>query len=191
MNNILTALDKYQTLSDEAKELFIPHLEQIELEKGSVLIAELQVSPFIFFIEKGAVKNHFIDEKGNKNVVWFGFEGDMSFSLSAYFDIPYYHEQHELIEDCLLYRMKIKQFKQLYFKNHEWANWGRCLAETHLVKIFKEIDEHRPLNAKERYLHLINSNPNIQNRVPLKDIASYLGVSPVSISRFRSSKEVK
>ena len=185
MKQILNTLNKYERLSEESKDLLVKMLEPVNIEKGHELIPELHVSPYIFFIEKGALKNHFIDENGNKNVVWFGFEGDMCFSLSAYFDIPYYHECIEAIEDSFLFRAKIKRFRELYKTSIEWSNWGRRLAEHHLVKLYYEMDEHRPMTAKERYLNLIENNPNIQERVPLKDIASYLGVSPVTISRFR------
>ena len=185
MKNILQALDKYYLLSDESKEMLSSKLEAMEMKKDDILIPELKVSPYVFFIEKGAVKNHFIDSEGNRNVVWFGFEGDLCFSLSAYFETDYYHETIELLEDSLIYRVPVSFMHKLYEESIEWSNWARKLLEVHLVKLYKEIDDHRPKSAKERYEHLINSNPNIQKRVPLKDIASYLGVSPVSISRFR------
>ena len=185
VKQILKTLDKYGKLSKESKALLTEMLEPIDIEKGFELIPELHVSPYIFFIEKGALKNHYIDEKGNKNIVWFGFEGDMCFSLSAYFDIPYYHECIEVLEDSLLYRTRVKSFRELYQTSIEWSNWGRRLAEHHLIKLYYEIDEHRPMTAKERYQNLIENNQNIQERITLKDIASYLGVSPVTISRFR------
>ena len=185
MRNILTALDQYYPLTDSAKDLLIPKLDSFSMKKGSALIPELHVSPYIFFVEKGAIKNNYIDEKGNKNAAWFGFEGDISFSLSAYFNIPHFPECVELLEDSLLYRVKLEIFKPLLNENLEWSNWGRFFAEFHLIKLIQETDEYRALTAKEKYRNLIQSNSNIQHRVPLKDIASYLGVSPVTISRFR------
>lgn len=189
MKNLLDTLHKYYPLSEDAKQLLLATLEPVEVKKGTVLIPELHISPFVHFIEKGAIKTYNIDEKGNKEAVWFGFEGDLCFSLNAYFDIPQVLETCEVFEDSLLYRGSIKFFRQLHEQHLEWANWARCFAEVHLVQLFMEIDEHRPMNAKERYLNLIEKNPNIQQRASLKDIASYLGVSPVTISRFR--KEMK
>ena len=113
----------------------------------------------------------------------------MCFSLSVYFDISPVLETCEMLEDGLLYRGDVRFFRQLHQTHLAWANWARCFAEVHLVQLFQEIDEHRPLNAKERYLSLIKQRPHIQRRAPLKDIASYLGVSPVTISPFR--KEMK
>lgn len=185
METVRQALDRYYPLSDKAKQMLEVALEPVNLKKGETLIAELEVSKYIYFIEQGALKNHYIDESGNKNVVWFGFEGDICFSLSAYFDIAYYHECMVLLEDAQLYRMPVSKIKSFYDSHIEWANWGRKFVEYHLIKFYREIDEHRPLDAKSRYVKLMEQDENIRQRVPLKDIASYLGVSPVTISRFR------
>ena len=185
MKNLHHTLQKYYPLSEAAQQMLKEVMESISLKKGEVLIEGLEVSPYVFFIEQGAVKTYHTDERGNKEVVWFGFEGDLCFSLRAYFGTPQVLETSELLEDSLLYRANIKYFRQLHQEHLEWANWARCFAEVHLVQLFREIDEHRPLTAKERYLSLTSKNPNIQHRAPLKDIASYLGVSPVTISRFR------
>jgi len=139
----------------------------------------------LYFIEKGAVKKNYFDAKGNKKVVWFGFEGDVCFSLNAYMDMSNMQETTELMEDSLFYRVKISYIKALYKNYCDWANWGRCFIEDMFVKVVKELDENKALTAKEKYLNLIGDNQNVKKRVPLKDIASYLGVSPVTISRLR------
>lgn len=188
MENCLKALDKYYKVSDYNKQIFIDHLEAFELKKGNLLISELEDSKYVYFIEKGAVKDHYIDKKGNKSVVWFGFEGDLCCSLSAYFNIPHYQSCMELLEDCLFYRIDINFFRDLQTHDLEWANWGRALAENHLVQFYLDMDENRLLNAKERYFNLLEKNKQLVKRVPLKDIASYLGISPISISRFRKEQ---
>ena len=185
MRNVMSAIDRYYKLSSQSKKLITGELESFRLKKGDVLIHENRPSPYLYFIEKGAVKNHYIDEKGNKQVVWFGFEGDICFSLNAYINMSYMHETTELIEDSLFYRVKISHVKSLYQDYCDWANWGRCFIEQVFIKTVKELDEYKALTAKEKYLNLIGNNQNVKKRVPLKDIASYLGVSPVTISRLR------
>lgn len=185
MRNVLSAIDRYYTLSNPSKKLIIDELEAIRMKKGTVLIHDHSPSAYLYFIEEGAVKNYYIDEKGNNQVVWFGFEGDISFSLNAYINMPYIHETTELIEDSLFYRVKISHVKTLYRDYCDWANWGRCFVEYIFIQTVRELDENKALSAKERYLKLIGHNQNVKERVPLKDIASYLGVSPVTISRFR------
>ncbi len=185
MRNVMSAIDRYYKLSNQSKDLIISELEPFRLKKGDILIHEHKSSPFLYFIEKGAVKNHYIDDKGNKQVVWFGFEGDICFSLNSYINMSYMHETTELIEDSLFYRVKIVHVKSLFQDYLDWANWGRCFMENVFIKTVKELDEYKALTAKEKYLSLIGQNQNVKERVPLKDIASYLGVSAVTISRLR------
>lgn len=189
MKNASLAINKYYPLSNESKNLIVSELETVRLRKGEVIIHENSPSPYLFFIEEGAVKNHYIDEKGNKKVVWFGFEGDICFSLNAYINKSFMHEQTELIEDSLFYRVNISHLKTLYQNHCDWANWGRCLIEDVFLKTVSEQDECKALTAKEKYVHLIRHNLNVKERVPLKDIASYLGVSAVTISRIRKDLE--
>ncbi|MCT4614055.1 MAG: Crp/Fnr family transcriptional regulator [Marinifilaceae bacterium] len=185
MENVLAAIDSYYSLSKESKSLILDKLEPFSLKKGEVLLEELRYGEYLFFIEKGAVKNHYIDGNGDKKVVWFGFEGDISFSLNAYINMHYFHETTQLLEDSLFYRIKIKYMRSLYEKHCDLANWGRCFMEYNFTRTIKEMDEYKSRPTKDVYLDLINNNSNIRNRVPLKDIASYLGVSPVTISRLR------
>ncbi|MBD0399980.1 Crp/Fnr family transcriptional regulator [Flammeovirga sp. EKP202] len=189
MRNVLSVLEKYYSLSDENKALIVNEMEAFRLKKGDVLIQELEKSPYMFFIEKGAVATSYIDEKGNKKVVWFGFESDICFSISAYIDVAYLPETIELLEDSQFYRVKISHVKALYQNHTDWANWGRSFIEHNFATTIKEMDEYKSRTAKERYQELIKHKPNVRSRVPLKAIASYLGVSPVTISRLR--KEIK
>lgn len=185
MRNAISAIDRYYKLSAQSKELIIQEFEEIHMKKGEVLIHENIRSPYLFFIEKGAVKNHYIDEKGNKKAVWFGFEGHICFSLNSYIDMNYIHETTELLEDSFFYRVKINHVKELFKDHCDWANWGRCFMESVFINTVHELDEFKSLTTKEKYIKLIEGNRNVKERVPLKDIASYLGVSPVTISRLR------
>ena len=65
------------------------------------------------------------------------------------------------------------------------ANWGRKLAEKELLKIESRIISSEMMSAKERYDELIKNSPSLIQRVPLKHIASYLGITQVSLSRIR------
>lgn len=185
MKNVEQFLDRHYQLSPQSKELLFEQMEIYKLPKAACLISEVELSPYLYFIEKGAVKNHYIDSDGNKKVVWFGFEGDVCFSLNSYMDCEYIYETHELLEDSTFYRVRIDQMKKLYQNHLDWANWGRCFMEYCFVKLVKEVDEYKSRTATERYQDLVGNQTQINERVPLKDIASYLGVSPVTISRLR------
>ncbi|MEG2100855.1 MAG: Crp/Fnr family transcriptional regulator, partial [Flavobacterium sp.] len=66
------------------------------------------------------------------------------------------------------------------------ANWGRKFAEKELIKTEERLISHQFSNATERYLELLQNNPQLIQRVQLGYIASYLGISQVSLSRIRA-----
>jgi len=187
MKNVLKIQTNSFILSKEAENLLINKLEKVSYKKEDLTFSDYEISNYANFIESGAIKNHYINNDGDKTVVWFGFEGDICLFLTKYLDIEHYPASFEFLEDTVFLQNKITDLKQLYATNIEWANCGRKLAEIQLIKTYKKIDEYRLMDAKKRYLHLIQNNENIKNRVPIKDIASYLGVSPVTISRFRKN----
>lgn len=191
MKNVHSAIDRYYKLSSQSKNLILKELEAVRLKKGDILIHESIPSSYLYFIEEGAVMNHYIDEQGNKKVVWFGFEGEIIFSVNSYFNVNHIHESTILLEDSLFYRVKINHIKALFNNHCDWANWGRCFMENIFIKTIYELDEFKSLTTQEKYIRLIENNQNIKERVSLKDIASYLGVSPVTISRLRKKLEDK
>lgn len=85
------------------------------------------------------------------------------------------YETIELLENSILYEVKISDLKQLYTSNLEIANWGRKLAEIGLIKIEELFISRQFKSPSERYQDLMRENPEILQRVPLKIIASYLG----------------
>lgn len=98
------------------------------------------------------------------------------------------YENIELLEDCELYKLKIDNLIELYLKDIHIANWGRKLAETELLKLESRMISSEFSPSKERYDELMNSFPSPIQRVPLKYIASYLGITQVSLSRIRKQK---
>ena len=82
MKNILKMLDKTFKLSLEAKNLLINKLEPISYKKEDLRFSDFEILNYAYFIESGAVKNHYINNDGDKTVVWFGFEGDICVLLT-------------------------------------------------------------------------------------------------------------
>jgi len=124
--------------------------------------------------KKGMVRAYF--ESPDKDYTfWLGKEGDPIFSLKSYVHKETGYETIELLENSILYEVKISDLKQLYTSNLEIVNWGRKLAEIGLIKIEELFISRQFKSPSERYQDLMRENPEILQRVPLKIIASYLG----------------
>lgn len=171
----------------DAKELLKENITEVELPKGEFILRAHQVEKSIFFIKRGVVRA-FAPLEEKDITFWFGEEGATVLSMKSYVENKKSYENVELLENCVLYEIKIDKLNELYQQNIHIANWGRKLAEKELLKLESRFISSELLSAKERYDELMTNFPSLLQRVPLKYIASYLGITQVSLSRIRKEK---
>lgn len=160
-------------------------VKQVSYRKGHILLKAARVEKNIYFIRKGMVRAY-ADHAGEQVTFWFGQEGDLVLSMKSYISGDKSYENIELLEDCDLYELNIIELRNLYEKDLQLANWGRKLAEQELVKTEERLIGMQFKTAQERYTELISKQPGLLLRVQLGYIASYLGMSQVSLSRIRA-----
>lgn len=182
---IESILKNIYPLPMESFDKFIKHLEYIELPKGYNLIKSDKLEHKIYFIEKGIVRAYAVKEE-EEVTFWFGEEGAAIISINNYIHKIKSYEEIELLEDCILYQIQHAQLQELYDSDIHIANWGRKFAEREYSNTEHRLINLQCLNAKERYLQLIHDHPNLLQRVKLGHIASYLGITQVSLSRIRA-----
>jgi len=159
--------------------------EKVSRKKGELLFSTERTEHFIYFISRGIVRA-FINQDEREFTFWFGLERDVVISMKSYiYDQPGY-EYIELLEDSELYRIDARALQQLYLADSHIANWGRKLAEQELVRTEERLIARQFKTALERYKELLTDKPELLQRVPLGYIASYLGITQVSLSRIRA-----
>lgn len=163
------------------------HIKEVRFEKGHILLRADRVEKHLYFLKKGVVRA-FATHEAEDITFWFGKEGETVLSMKSYVDNQKSYESIELLENCELYEMNIERLKALFNEDIHIANWGRKLAEKELVKLEKRIISRELQSAKQRYDELLTTQPSLLQRVQLKYIASYLGITPVSLSRIRKEK---
>ncbi|NML21150.1 Crp/Fnr family transcriptional regulator [Pseudoflavitalea sp. G-6-1-2] len=189
MRNTLHKIQSLYPLSSEAFELFISHLEQVNLPKGHQLFREGRTGSQLYFIEKGMARAFSV--RDNKEITyWFGAEGDVAISYFSYVANKPGYETVELLEDSVLYSISQENLQELYSTNIEISNWGRKLAEYELIRTEQAFVVQQSLPAATRYQQLLDQNPHLIRRVQLGYIASYLGVTQVTLSRIRAGNKI-
>ncbi|SIR40658.1 Crp/Fnr family transcriptional regulator [Pontibacter lucknowensis] len=185
MQTIGQAIRQLYPISDRSFEQLTSLMQRQELPKGHILFREGQVSHKVFFIERG-IARAFCYRNDQEVTFWFGVESDLVFSYYSYVANKPGYETVELLENSVVQAMDLAQLQELYLTNIELANWGRKLAEYELIKTEERFMVFQFQSATERYKALLQQNPALIQRVPLNQIASYLGVTQVTLSRIRA-----
>ncbi len=183
--NIDKIIDNIYKLPENSKKRFITHIEEVTFPKGHIVLRADKIEKQIYFIKKGIVRAY--SETENKEITfWFGKEGDTIISMKSYVENENGYEDIELLENSILYKLNIQDLQKLFNDDIHIANWGRKFSEKELIKTEERLISHYFRNAKDRYIELLENNPDLIQRVSLGNIASYLGITQVSLSRIRA-----
>lgn len=173
------------TMPRDSEELLVANLQEASYPKGYQLLEAKKVETKIYFIRKG-IARAFAPIDGEEVTFWFGSEGATIVSLKSYTSNKPGYETIELMEDSTLYVLKREDLYKLFEQDIHIANWGRKFAESELVKSEEKIISLLFWDAANRYKELLANMPDLLQRIPLGTIASYLGVTQVSLSRIRA-----
>lgn len=184
LNEILNGINP---LPPESIDKIAEKVETLEMKKGSLLVEADKVCKNVFFVAKGIVRA-FCYAKGRDITFWIGEEGTVALSMQSYINGRKGYESIVTIEDCLLYKISVDDLHELYRNDIHIANWGRTFAEKEILRAEKALIPQLFTTGSERYERLLKEQPHLLNRIPLENLASYLGVTPVSLSRIRNSK---
>ncbi len=185
MENIIKSIRAIYNVGDSSVKELANLMECHHLPKGYILIKSGVVERNYYFIEKGITRSYcFVD--GKESTSWFSKEGDITFSmLSSYENKPGY-EYVDLLENCILYAIPVQELNALYERNIEIANWSRLVHQ----KAFLDLElRHISLatqSAEERLQSFIQEKGDLYKRINLGYVASYLGMTQVTLSRLRA-----
>jgi CRP-like cAMP-binding protein len=174
-------------MNEEDVRLFANIMRELKYKKGTIIIFEGQISTHRYLIKKGLIRVFYLKE-GKDISEFFGFE-NTGFSC---LDSLYLHTPTEFyveaLEDCTLYAYSKDSFDELCRANIKFALLNAKMLEYILIMLQKRLRSVQFYTAEERYQNLIKYKPAIFQRVPLKHIASYLGVTSETLSRLRVNK---
>lgn len=182
---ITQILNEIYPLPEHSSLLLSAQVREVSFAKNHVLMRADKVESKIYFIKKGIVRAY-ADKIDNEVTFWFGKEGEAVISMKSYVENAPGYETIETLEYCELYELNAEKLEGLFQKDIHIANWGRKFAEKELVKTEERLISRQFKTATERYMELIDESPDLLRRVQLSHIASYLGITQVSLSRIRA-----
>jgi CRP-like cAMP-binding protein len=185
MNELKTLFKKYIPLADTKNLVNAFDMVQ-KLKKKDFLLKPNQNCSFLAFVKKGTFRVFFYDNNGIEITVWFSFEGMMVGDLLAFYKESTSIFYIQAVDDCEICIITKTKLEKLYLSNPEYLQFGRKYAEYVSMNVMERMLSFQTQSAEERYLELL-ANPNYMQKIPLKYLASYLGITDTSLSRIRKN----
>ncbi len=174
-------------LGDKALSKLASILTYTALKKGEQFLKEGEVCTQIGYVHKGIIRQFYY--KNNKELTeFFAYENKLFVSLESYFKQSPSHLIIEALENTIIYGIPYDSLIKLTEEDREIAAMYRSLLETSLIISQRKTDSFRYETAKERYTRLMKEDPEIIKRAPLSQIASFLLMTPETLSRVRGNK---
>jgi len=177
---------RYVDLSEAELSFFNSLLEIKKVPKKTVLLHEGDICNFEAFINKGCIRNYYIDENGFEVILQFAIEDWWVSDISSF----HFHTPSnifiETLEDCELLILSPQTKEQLLEKVPKLERMFRLMVQKNLSVLQNRFLKTITASAQEKYLNFIERYPTIPQRVAQHYIASYIGISPEFLSKVRT-----
>jgi len=190
ISSVIATLDYFYPLSEGIKNYLRKHTYACSFRKGKLLLKAGEICEYIYFVQKGAVRG-FIKEGKKDITTWITAENEVVSSISALDVREPAFENMQAIENCELLALTYADFQDLYIKFPEF----NIVARKVLQKYYQDAEGRafiaRLTNAENKYRLFITMYGHLANRIPLKYIASFLGITIETLSRVRKKLSLK
>ena len=187
MNNftLTTFLTSNIDIDKNILDELLQNCKTIKISKGNFLLRQGEICKHSFFVESGLLRQYSIDNKGKEHILQFAPETwFISDRGSIYFNQPsdYFIQA---LEDSKVLQIDERFILHLAEQNKSFLAFNNKLLHNHIRHLQKRVTQLLSATAEERYLDFIKLYPDILLRVPQSMVASYLGITPESLSRVR------
>lgn len=170
-------------ISEESIQEILSHFEKRILKKDRFLLRNGHHLNHYFFVNSGGMRIYL--NQGDKDITaWLSFENDFIADLECLTTGNPSRYNIQAIENTELLAIKATEMDKLYKKHPEWQEFGRKLWERAFLEVLEGMVNYQTMSAEERYLHFMQQSDALQ-RLPLKQISTFLGITPTSLSRLR------
>ncbi|RYF61496.1 MAG: Crp/Fnr family transcriptional regulator [Cytophagaceae bacterium] len=172
-------------LTPDERVLIQRFLSVKKIRKRQYLLQEGDVCKVIAFVEKGALRSYTVDSEGREHIVQFALEGWFIADLYSFLTGEVSSYTIEAIDDSELVLINQSAYKELLQQSVCYQTYMLELITGAYIALQKRLTSTVSLSPEERYQDLISLYPDIVQRVPQHMIASYMGLTPETLSRIR------
>lgn len=184
LENLKTKILSYTKVPDAVLDEEMQFYERLELKKGDALVKPGQLVQYFYYVAAGCIYYYKLED-GEQKVLEF-YTDDVFFTdLPSYVKGTASNYYLKASEKSVVYAVKKSDAEKSFSRSHELERFGRLSMQEAFMKIFTRVERLNNKTNEERYVRLLEKRPDLFQRVPQYLIASYLGLTPVGLSKLR------
>ncbi len=183
--HILTLAYQHPLLTTKDLDEIIAAHTRIEIDKGTMLLNKGDIANEYFVVEQGLVRSFLYNYEETEITTGFAGQGEVVIEVASIFQRIPTEDYIQCLTDCVLWKIDFETFQELFHRIPAFREWGRAWMAYELYRAKIRATEMITLPASKRYLQLLEKHPQVLQFAPLKNIASFLGVTDTSLSRIR------
>ncbi len=184
MEQIREYFEKAFKLTDKDWQIFSSKLIRQEFRRNHLLLKAGQIENHLSFVGKGIIR-FYIPTEENESTFDFAFDNSFFSGYSSFLTRSPAVYQIETLTDTLLWRLTYDDLQAIYKETEIGNEIGRQASEQLFLRKSKRELSLLNQTAEQRYLDLFTEQPRLLKQIPLKYIASYIGITPQALSRIR------
>jgi CRP-like cAMP-binding protein len=182
--NIKKKVLSYTPVDGDILEDALSFYDFIKLKKGERLISEGETVQYFYYLDSGCI-SYYKMEEGEIKVLEFYTQDVFFTDLMAYVKGTPSNYFLEAVEDCIILAVRKDLAEASFDRSHQLERFGRLSMQEAFIKMLHRVDRLNHRSNEERYRRILQKRPDLLQRVPQYLIASYLGITPVGLSKLR------
>jgi len=182
---LIQHIEKIIPLDDEARHALAVKVTSKKIRRRQYLLQDGDICRHYNFVLDGCLRMYLVDEKGTEHVLQFAVEGGWVADIGSLHTDQPSHFCIDALEPTEVLRIAKEDLIDLYIKHPAFDRYFRVLTENAFVGMQQRVMQNISSTAEARYLYFLEKYPHLFNRIPLVQIASFIGVTPEFLSKIR------
>ena len=178
-------------LNKDEQELVKSYFSPKKLRKKQYLLQEGDACKYLAFVEIGLVRSYNVDDKGIEHMLQFAWEGWWISDTYSFLSGESAAYNIDAIDDAELLLITLPHFEEMMLQVPRMERYFRILFQKNIISKERRLLSSISLPAEEKYTRLLDTHPELVQRIPQNLIASYLGITPETLSRIRKTLALK
>lgn len=185
---ILSNVARYISLTEAEKKFFISIMRLRKYRRKQYVLQAGDVARFENFVVKGLLRAYTVDNKGHEHIAMFAMEGWWISDLYSFLTETPATQNIDALEDTEILSIEKPDLEKLYGEVPKFERFFRIILQNAFVAHQRRIISGISETAETQYLSFIKKYPSLEQRIPQHQIASFLGITPETISRIRKQR---